>query len=140
MDTSAKASGKQDPSKLGRRSIVIYKSYMHKEVSLDPERCSFKTDQKARNHWVSNQVRQLEQFEDVGSPINLTQDETMEEVQNPEEIGRENRYTGRVDPPPNDRGAHAPTRGTTTVIATVGMIIAGVTQPTGPTRLRFGTQ
>ena len=48
-DTTAATRGKHDPSKQGRRSIFIYKSYMYSEASLDPERCTFKVDQKARN-------------------------------------------------------------------------------------------
>ncbi len=50
LDTTSTAGGKHDPSKQGRRGILIYKSYMYKETSLDQERCNFKADQKARNH------------------------------------------------------------------------------------------
>ena len=42
VDASATAGGKQDPRKQGLRSILIYKSYMYTEASLDPERCSNK--------------------------------------------------------------------------------------------------
>ena len=44
MDTTATTRVKQNPSKQGRKRILIYKSYMYKEASLDPERCSFKDD------------------------------------------------------------------------------------------------
>ena len=49
VDPTATTGGKQDPSKQGRKIILIYKSYMYSEASLDPERCTFKTDQKVRN-------------------------------------------------------------------------------------------
>jgi hypothetical protein len=57
MDTTAKAGGKQDSSKEGRRSILVYKSYMYSKASLDPERCTFNIDKKARNQWVSIHAR-----------------------------------------------------------------------------------
>ncbi len=49
VDTAATAGGKEDSSKQGLRSILIYKSHMYKEATLDPERCSQKSYQKARN-------------------------------------------------------------------------------------------
>ena len=44
VDLAATSGGKQDPSKQGLRSILIYKSHIYKETSLDPERCNFKVD------------------------------------------------------------------------------------------------
>ena len=79
VDVVATTRGKQDPSKQGLRSILIYKSHMYKEASLDPERCSHKTDQQARNLWVANQLRQLRHYENVNIPDNHTQEEYMEE-------------------------------------------------------------
>ncbi len=79
MDTAATTGGKQDQSKQGLRSILIYKSHVYKEASLDPERCTFKSDEKARNSWVSNLIGDLGHYEDVGSPANNTQQEYMEE-------------------------------------------------------------
>jgi len=38
VDVAATTGGKQDPSKHGLRSILVYKSHMYKEASLDPER------------------------------------------------------------------------------------------------------
>ena len=78
MDTTAIGRGKHDPSKQGRMSILIYKSYMYSEASLDPERCSFKIDQKARNQWVSIHAQHIRQFEDVSSPPQNARDEEME--------------------------------------------------------------
>jgi hypothetical protein len=34
-------------NKQGRRVILIYKAHMYSDSSLDPERCSHKTDEKA---------------------------------------------------------------------------------------------
>ena len=79
MDAAATAGGKQDPSKQELRSILIYKSHMYKEASLDPKRCSHKTDQHARNLWVANQLRQLRHYEDGNSPDNHTHEEYTEE-------------------------------------------------------------
>jgi len=59
VDTTATAGGKHDPSKHGRSSILIYKSYMYSKASVDPERYIFKIDQKARNQWVSILARQI---------------------------------------------------------------------------------
>ena len=88
MDTTATAGGKQGPIKKGLRSILIYKSHVYKEASLDPERCTFKLDKKARNTWVSNQIRNLGHYEDVSSPTNHTQEEYMEEDDNMGEPGQ----------------------------------------------------
>ena len=49
VDVAATAREKQDPHKPGRRNILIYKSYMYSEASLDPEKSIFKMDLKARN-------------------------------------------------------------------------------------------
>ena len=44
VDLDATAGGKQNPTLQGSRVIQIYKTYMHTESSLDPERCAFKSD------------------------------------------------------------------------------------------------
>jgi hypothetical protein len=54
VDAAAIAGGKKDPSKHGLRSILIYKSHIYTEASLDLERISHKLDQKARNLCVAN--------------------------------------------------------------------------------------
>ena len=59
MDVAATTSEKQDPRKQGLRSILIYKSHMYTEASLDPEWCSYKSDQKAKSLGVANPIRQL---------------------------------------------------------------------------------
>ena len=65
MDASATTRGKQDPRKQGLGSILIYKSHMCTEASLDPERCNYKSDQKTKSLWVANQIIQLGHYEDV---------------------------------------------------------------------------
>jgi len=105
---------------------------------LDPERCNLKAGQKARNQWVANHVRQLGHFEDVSSPIINTHEEYMEEDINTSDIVCEDRHATRADLPPSGIGAQ-PTRATSAGTSTVGNTAAGVTLPTGVTRLRFGT-
>ena len=48
VDTAATTGGKHDMNKQGRRVILIYKAHMYKEATFDPERCSYKSDEKAR--------------------------------------------------------------------------------------------
>ncbi len=47
-DTAATIGGKQDRNKQGRKVILIYKAHIHTEASLDPEKCTHKSDEKAR--------------------------------------------------------------------------------------------
>jgi hypothetical protein len=95
VDAEATAGGKQDPRKQGLRSILIYKSHMYTEASLDPERCNYKSDQKPNDLWAANQIRQLGHYKDVNIPNINTQEEYMEGDINTGE-------TGQGDP-------HAPT-------------------------------
>jgi hypothetical protein len=88
VDTAATTDGKHDSSKQGLRNILIYKSHMYKETTLDPERCSHKSDQKARNLWVANQIMNLGHYEDVSSPTNHTQEGNMEEDVNMGKTGQ----------------------------------------------------
>ena len=48
VDTAATIGGKQDMHKQGRRVLSIYKAHMYNEATLDPERCSCNSDEKAR--------------------------------------------------------------------------------------------
>ena len=52
MDTAATFRGKQDMHKQGRRVILIYKAHMYTEASLDPERCTHKSDENAMRAWL----------------------------------------------------------------------------------------
>ena len=52
MDTTATIGGKQDMNKQGRRVILIYKAHMYTEASLDPERCTHKSNEKAGRIWL----------------------------------------------------------------------------------------
>ena len=77
VETAAIAGGKHDSSKQGLRNILIYKSHVYKKATLDQERCSHKSDQKARNMWVANQIKNLGHYEDVSSPTSHTHEEYM---------------------------------------------------------------
>ena len=67
--------------KQGRRVILIYKVHMYTEASLDPERCTHKSDEKARRSWLQTYLREIDQYEDIASPgINHQEDDTMEEA------------------------------------------------------------
>ena len=56
VNAAATTCGKQDPRKQGLPSILLYKSHMYTEAYFDPERCNHKSDQKAMNMWVANQI------------------------------------------------------------------------------------
>ena len=60
VDTTATIGGKQDMSKQGRKIILIYKAHMYTETSLDPERCTHKSDEKARRSWLQTHLRQID--------------------------------------------------------------------------------
>ena len=67
--------------KQGRRVILIYKAHIYNEASLDPERCTHKSDEKARRSWLLTHLRQIDQYEDIDSPVRDQQDDdTMEEA------------------------------------------------------------
>ncbi len=57
VDTSATIGGKQDMNKQGRMVILIYKAHMYTEVSLDPERCTHKSNEKAIRNWLQTYLR-----------------------------------------------------------------------------------
>ena len=109
VDVAATARGKHDPSKQGRRSIIIYKSYMYSEASLDPGKCTYKLDQKARNQW--GHARQIGQFEGVSSPPQNTYDEEIKTEAKGEATGAGEHNTG-ADPTHRGSGAHALAAGT----------------------------
>jgi hypothetical protein len=80
VDLDATTGGKQNPALQGSRVILIYKTYMHTESALDPERCAFKPDAGMRNRWVTKQIQQVDQHEDcVSPPHQMGVDEVMEE-------------------------------------------------------------
>ena len=138
VDTAATTGGKQDPSKHGLRSILIYKLHMYKEASLDPKRCTQKSDHKAKNLWVANHIRQLGHYEDISSPTTHTQEEYMEEDNNMGDTGQGDPLAPATEIPPG--GSGAPPTGATVAGATAADASAqGGTPPTGITRLRFGT-
>ncbi len=44
-------------NKQGRRVILIYKAHMYTESSLDPERCTHESDEKAKRNWLQTHLR-----------------------------------------------------------------------------------
>ena len=52
IDMAVTAGGKQNPFLQGRRVMLIYKTHMHPEASLNPEHCTPKSDARARNTWL----------------------------------------------------------------------------------------
>jgi hypothetical protein len=62
-------------NKQDRKVILIYKAHMYSESSLDTERCSHKTDEKARRAWLLSHIRQIDQYEDINSPIGEQQED-----------------------------------------------------------------
>ena len=84
VDMDATTGGKQNPALQGSRVILIYKTYMHTEPTLDPERCAFKSDAGMRNKWIIKQIQQVVQHGDCASPPHQTEiNEDMEEDVHP---------------------------------------------------------
>ena len=80
VDLDATTGGKQNPTLQGSRVILIYKTYIHTESALDPERCAFKSDSGMRNKWITKQIQQVDQQEDcVSPPHQMGVDDDMEE-------------------------------------------------------------
>jgi hypothetical protein len=57
VDQDATAGGKQNQALQGMRVLLIYKTHMHAEAALDPERCAFKTDANMRSKWLIKQIQ-----------------------------------------------------------------------------------
>ena len=68
IDMAATAGGKHNPSLQGRRVMLIYKTHMHPESSLDPEHCTPKSNARARSSWLHAHIKIVDQYEDVYSP------------------------------------------------------------------------
>jgi hypothetical protein len=104
---------------------------------MNPEKCTFKMDQKARNHWVSAHARHIGQLEDVSSPPRNARDEEMEtETERADPGGREHNIR-HANPLHSGSGAHAPSEGTSQGEAGCGATAAWLIPPTAPTHLRF---
>ena len=56
-------------SKHGRKVILIHKAHVYNEATLDPERCTHKSDEMARRIWLVTNLRQIDQYEDINNPI-----------------------------------------------------------------------
>jgi hypothetical protein len=76
---AATTGGKQNPSLIGRRIMLIYRTHMHPESSLDPEHCTPKSDARARSSWLRSHIKIVDQYEDVYSPEHNEGDTHMEE-------------------------------------------------------------
>jgi hypothetical protein len=107
---------------------------------LDPDRCSFKDDQKARNQRVANHARQIGKFEDVNSPIFIAREGAMEEDPLAKDRGTSDRHNIHAGLPSIGSGGRAHAEGTTTGPIEANTTTSGVTPPTVITHLRFGTQ
>jgi len=69
VDPDATAGGKHNTALQGSRILLIYKTYMHTKLALDPERCAFKTNATMRIKWITKQIQQVDQHEDcISSP------------------------------------------------------------------------
>jgi hypothetical protein len=134
VDTSATIGGKRDMNKQGRRVILIYKAHMYTEASLDPERCTHKSDEQARRSWIQTHLRQIDQYEDIDDPVKDQQeDDTVEEA---------NADTGqpaRTKLPPTGSGAQTHTGGTSSVAAAGRISATRVHNTPMVTHLRFDT-
>ena len=103
MDQDATAGGKQNPSLQGMRILLIYKTHMHTEAALDPERCAFKTDVNTRSKWLIKRIQQVDHHEDCISPPHVMGgDEAMEEDE------QQAAEQGQTELPPVDRVSTRP--------------------------------
>ncbi len=60
---------------------MIYKAHIYTEASLDPEKCTHKSDEKAKRSWIQTHLRQIYQYEDIASlGTDHQEDDTMEEA------------------------------------------------------------
>ena len=57
IDGTTTAGGKHNPYLHGRRDMLIYKTHIHPESSLDPEHCTPKSDAKARSNWLHARIK-----------------------------------------------------------------------------------
>ena len=104
-------------NKQGRRVILIYKAHMYKEATLDRERCSYKSDEKAMRIWLQTHLREIDEYEDVNSPDrDKHEDDTMEEAD------ADTGQPARTELPPCGSGAQTTARGTATRIEAEGTV------------------
>ncbi len=134
VDTLATIGGKHDMCKYGRKGILIYKAYMYSEASLDPERCTHKSDEKARRAWLLTHIRQVNQYEDINNPTGEhEEDDIMEEED------ADPGLPDKTEIPLSGSGAKIHIGGTTSAEAAKGTASTEVPIPPVVTHLRFGT-
>ena len=59
--------------------MLIYKTRMHPESSLDPEHCTPKSDARAMSSWLHSHIKLVDHYEDVYSPERNEGDPHMDE-------------------------------------------------------------
>ena len=107
---------------------------MYNEASLDPERCTHKSDEKARRAWLLTHIRQIDQYEDIISP---TEEQQEDDIMDEEDA--DPGFLDRTEIPPGGSGAQIHTGGTSAAAAATRTAATEVPIPPVVTHLRFGT-
>jgi hypothetical protein len=68
IDMASIVGGKHSPSLKGRRLMLIYKTYMQPEASMNPEQCTSKSNVRAMNNWLMAHIKSIDRYEEVYSP------------------------------------------------------------------------
>ncbi len=122
--------------------MLIYRTHMHPESTVDPGHCTLKSDAKARSSWLHNHIKMVDKYEDVYSPYgDQHEDDTMEEDADtglPDSTKLQPSGSGAQTA--RDTAAKTYERDAATTGATAGgTTTQGGTPHAGVTRLRFGT-
>jgi len=134
VDTTTRVRRKHDMHKQHRRVIRIYKAHMYTEASLDPERCTHTSDEKAMRIRLVSHLRQINQYEDINNPYIYWQEvDTMEEA----EGGTEQPIQTKNPPPPNT-SVQQPLAGAQAHDPTADIGVVAWTWVPPVTGLRFG--
>ncbi len=67
-NTTAIVGGKQNLALKGRRVILIYKTLLHQESSLEPEPCTTRTNAMSRLNWILAHIKQIDKYENIYNP------------------------------------------------------------------------
>ena len=70
VDQAAIAGGKQNMNLKGRRVLLIYKTAIHPESVITPEKCTTKADPMTRYRRIVNTASQLDQYQPDPGPEN----------------------------------------------------------------------
>ena len=107
---------------------------MYNEATLDPERCTHKSDEKARRKWLITYLCHIDQYEDINNP---TGDQHKDDIM--EEKEADPGHPTRTEMPPRGSKAHAHIGGTSATATATCTTITGVPHPPVVTHLRFDT-